>query len=259
MSTEYGIEYFNELYSQDELIIQKAKAFDKIADMFYKRNFGSATKSEIELLMFSIFMDAMISKHTDNGTQVLNYNECSDYKIGKILGITQEKVRTLKVKKQARYPEEFDWRESLMSIQDQIRYDDEKKKIIIPASDPNLYNEIRNFIEEKGGYIEIQRGQNCIQMRPEYFFILLYNGVEDENDKKKIREEFAKKLRGINESNNVNGGLTDNEVSKMALELGDSAFDILRELANGIQNPLIGIIDGIQVLGKIVRKVKYNG
>lgn len=89
--------------------------------------------------------------------------------MGKELGIPQEKVRTLKVKKQARYPVEFDWRQSLLSVKESIRFDKEKNKIIIPTRDPNFYNEIRNFVEEHGGYIEIQRSGNLIQIRPEHF------------------------------------------------------------------------------------------
>ncbi len=44
---------------------KKAKAFDKIADLFYKQNFGTTSKSEIELLMFSFFMDEMIDTYAD--------------------------------------------------------------------------------------------------------------------------------------------------------------------------------------------------
>ena len=42
---------YSELFSPK----QKAEAFDKIAEMFYSKNFSSATKSEIELQMFSIY------------------------------------------------------------------------------------------------------------------------------------------------------------------------------------------------------------
>lgn len=257
MNMKVGIEYFNELYSDDELNSIKAKAFDEIAQMFYNRNFGSATKSEFELLMFSILMDGMIHKYVDSITGILDYKACSDHKIGEVLGITQEKVRSLKVKKQARYPMEFDWKNSLRSIQNRIRYDNEKKKIMIPITDPNLYNEIRNFIEENGGYIEIQRGQNCLQMRPEYLFILLYQG-DNENEKKKVREEFAKKLRMKNEAENIDNILTDEELSARALELGDDAFEFLVDLAESVSSPLVGMIKGIQLIGKFAKKKMGN-
>ena len=83
-----------DIYSMDTA--KKAAMFDKIADMFYKQNFGTTSKSEVELLMFSIFMDEMIETYADKTTNVLNYNACSDYNIGKMLGIPQEKVRRSK-------------------------------------------------------------------------------------------------------------------------------------------------------------------
>lgn len=245
-----ALEEFNMLYPENEINVKKAKAFDKIAKMFYDGNFGSATKAEIELLMFSIFMDAMI-EHYQDANGVLDYNACSDYKIGAMLGIPQEKVRTLKVKKQARYPKPFDWRKSLETLRNDIVYDATKKKIIIPLRDPNLYSEIRNFIEEQGGYIEIQRGNNCLQMRPEYFFILLYKATDSESEKEKIRKEFAKQLREHNEATDIEDIHTDSELSELALQYGDNFFELALSIAEGVSNPLIGVIKCIQCLTKI--------
>ena len=41
------------LFSKDD----KAKAFDEIAKKFYLSNFGSTAKSDIETLMFSIYIE----------------------------------------------------------------------------------------------------------------------------------------------------------------------------------------------------------
>ena len=257
MSEDKRSENFDRLLSdltEDEIARKKAKAFDNLAAMFYEANFGAANKSEIELQMFSIFMDTMIDIHTTDG--VLDYNACSDYEIGKILGIPQEKVRTLKVKKQARYPRKFDWRDSLKAIQSSIVYDAEKKKVIIPIRDPNLYNEIRNFIEDNGGYIEIQRGYNCIQIRPEYLFILLYQASQTEREKEEVRKQFAKKLREHNEKTDIEDILTDSELSERALSYGEDFFDFAKEVAKGLSNPLVGIIGAIQCITRIVRKRK---
>lgn len=238
---------------ETEIVKRKAESFDKIAAMFYEKNFGSATKSEIELQMFSILVDVMIDNNIDRN-DVLNYDKCSDYEIGKMLGIPQEKVRTLKIKKQARYPREFDWKESLQSIKESIVYDASKEKIIIPMRDPNLYNEIRNFIEEKGGYIEIQRGNNYLQMRPEYFFILLYKASDDEEDKRIIRENFAKKLRKHNEDTSIDEIKTDKELSEIALSYGNDFFELAKSIVEGVSNPLVAIISGIQCISKIAKK-----
>lgn len=248
-----AMDLFESCYSGEDLIKKKATAFDDIAMLFYDRNFGSSSKSEIELRMFSILMDAMIDKYAnDNG--VLDYNMCSDYNMGKALGIQPSKVTTLKKNKQARYPVNFNWQQSLKMIENNIRYSKEKNKIIIPVRDPNLYIEIKNFIEENGGFIEMQYGSNVIQIRPEYFFLLLYNGVSDETEKAKIRKAFATELKNKNKINDISLIKTDDDVNKIALDLGESTLDVLESLAEGITNPLVGIIKCLKLGAKLLNK-----
>ena len=165
----------------------KAKAFDEIANMFYNRNFSTTTKAEIELLMFSYYMDMTIKKYTDSEDR-LDYSKCSIFAMAKQLGITPERVRTLKIKKQSRYPVEFDWMESLKALQDNIRYDG--KKIIIPIIDPNLLNEIRDYVETKGGYVEIETSRSYLRIRIEYYLTLMYCTFSNDE-----QEEFRKKLK----------------------------------------------------------------
>lgn len=247
------MDLFESCYSGEDLIKKKAKAFDDIAMLFYDRNFGSSSKSEIELMMFSILMDAMINKYAnDNG--VLDYNMCSDYNMGKALGIQPSKVTTLKKNKQARYPVNFNWQQSLKMIENNIRYSKEKNKIIIPVRDQNLYIEIKNFIEENGGFIEMQYGSNVIQIRPEYFFLLLYNGISDEPEKAKIRKAFANELKNKNKINDISLIKTDDDVNKIALDFGESTLDVLESLAEGITNPLVGIIKCLKLGAKLLNK-----
>lgn len=220
----------------------KEKAFDRIAEMFYDKNFSSATKAEIELLMFSIYMDATVEscKKTDN---TIDYNACSDFEMGKELGIPQEKVRSLKIKKQARYPIEFDWRKSLLTIEDSIRYDKEKNKIIIPTRDPNLYNEIRNYIEEHGGYIEIQRSGNFIQIRPEHFFMLMYEEM-DENEKKKCQKNLKSELQKRNKNNIIPEATSATDVLRLIGQLmsfAGSAAGIIQVIKEFTSTPLVEI------------------
>lgn len=251
---ENALSRINSFYSEEEECKKKkAEYFDKIAELFYDHNFGATTKSEIELLMFSIFMDEMIA-HNQRDDGVLDYKECSDYKIGKLLGVPQQKVSTLKIKKQARYPQEFNWQKSFQSIAKSIVYDAEKKKVIIPVTDPNLYLAIRNFIEEHDGYIEIKRGNNVLQMRPEHFFNLLYLGVESEKEKQKIRKAFIKELKEKNETDDIGEIYTDKEVMDKALEIGDNVWEFFETVAESLDNPLLLMIKGIRTIGKVVSK-----
>lgn len=243
-----GLDLYNECYSPEERIEAKAKAFDEIASMFYDFNFGTSTKSEIELKLFSILMDAMIRRYTEDG--VLNYSICSNYNIGKSLGIQPSKVNTLKKNKQARYWQEFDWQKSLLSVKDGIRY--ENKKIIIPMPDPNLYIEIKNYIEEKGGYIKISHSDNLMTMRPEFFFLLIYYGLDSENDREKIKKELAKAIKEKSEDD-FDCIKTDSEVNKRAIELGVSTLDLLETVAEGITNPLVGIIKVLKLGSNLLK------
>lgn len=204
---------------------EKEAAFDKLAEMFFDRNFGTASKSDIELFMFSVYMDKHISMYADkNGA--LDYNECSDYEMGKKLGITQERVRALKLKKQARYPVEYDWVLSLERLKENIRYDEPTKKIVIPVPDPNLYNEIRHFIETHGGYIEIKRGQNTINIRPEYFFMLFMENL-NEKEKEKCRKDLVDRL---NEANVNNADSMTNSKLLNSLSKTENKFDIILDI-----------------------------
>lgn len=101
---------------------EKVKLFDKIADRFYNANFGQMSKSDIELLMFNFYIEKMVSdSKRPDGT--VDYRKCSDYKISKDLGITQQKVRNLKVKNQLIHPIQYDWRRALARLTENARYD----------------------------------------------------------------------------------------------------------------------------------------
>ena len=171
---------------------EKIKYFDKIASHFYNANFGQLAKSDMELMMFEFYINKVISvnKYTD-GT--IDYSKCSDYRMSKDLGITQQKVRNLKVKNQLRNPMQFDWKLALAGLMKNARYDEAAHKITLNIPDPNLYFEIQNFFEEHGAYVEIQLNRKILQMRVEYFLelcIMLEPEEKRKNIIKKMKNEF---------------------------------------------------------------------
>ena len=91
--------FTNEVINENFTTEKKAAAFDSIAELYYNHNFGTATKGEIDLLMFKIYMEAAIENHI-NPDNSIDYSACSDYKIGVSLGISPAKVRNLKLKKE---------------------------------------------------------------------------------------------------------------------------------------------------------------
>ena len=103
--------------------------------------------------------------------------------------------------------------------------------------DPNLYNEIRNYIESNNGYIEIQRGNNVLQIRPDCYFDLLYM-TENEDNKKKLQNAIVKKLKKQNEEQGeiFDKVKTDKECNCRALKLGKKSMEFLIETVSNIKS-----------------------
>lgn len=172
---------------------EKAAMFDEISAHFYEANFGQMSKSDIELMMFRFYIEKMVADNQDaDGT--IDYTKCSDYKISKDLGITQQRVRNLKVKNQLTCPVEYDWKAALARLTEHARYDKVTKKVTLNIPDPNLYLEIQNFIEENGAYIEKQLNSKILQLRAEYYIDLVL-AIEDSEKRKKIIKGLKKQFK----------------------------------------------------------------
>ena len=171
----------------------KIKCFDEISKMFYERNFGQASKSEIELTMFHYYLDNLIDSNKNvDGT--IDYNKCSDYRISQELGITQQKVKNLKIKAHLIYPKDFDWKLALLTISKNARYDNISHKVMLNIPDPNLFIEIQNYLEENGSYIEKQLNSKLLQIRAEYYIDLIV-AIEDADSRKKIIKQLKKTFK----------------------------------------------------------------
>ena len=164
----------------------KALAFEEIARRYYAGNFGQMSKADFETLLFHLYIEQILK--TDDQA----FSEYSDYRLSKQLGISQSKVSSLKVRKQLQYPHSFDWQKSLEALSSRVHYENGKIKIQIP--DINLYLEIKNAVEEMGGYVEALLTPKLLQLSPGYFLDLLIQTVEDEK-KERLRKELAKELR----------------------------------------------------------------
>lgn len=218
-------------------IEEKAEMFDEIADLFYKANFGRASKSDIELKMFDFYIRKVISSY-QNVDGTIDYSKCSDYKISKDLGITQQRVRNLKIKNQLINPVEYDWKAAFANLTKNARYDVCTRKITINIPDPNLFYEIQNFIEEQGGYVEMQLNSKIFQIRAEYYIELAIS-LEPE----KSHKEVIKAIRYVLKKSNKNNYIFDEKhIGRFLIE---SAVDIT-EVAKSISP----IWSPINVIGK---------
>ena len=204
---------------------EKIALFDLIASNFYNQNFGKISKSDIELMMFHFYYDKMTSVAI-NEDGLINYSKCSDYKISKELGITQQRVKNLKVKSQLIYPVNMDWKQSFATLVKNARYDQNTKKVIINIPDPNLFIEIENYLEENGAYIEKQLNSKILQIRAEYFIDLLI--VDEPVDQ---RRKIIKEIRStINKGSDEEKEFDERNIGKTIIENGADIATIITNI-----------------------------
>ena len=225
-------EKYQELFDSVE---KKAKAFDKIAEVYYMNNFGSMSKSDFDTLMFSIYIDEILKNSEDD------FNSYSDYTLSKYLGITQSRVSSLKVKKELKYHYDgFDWKKSLKRISKNVRF--ENGKIKLNVRDKNLYYELKNVIEENGGFVDIQLNSTLLTVSPEYFVDMMLYVEED-----KCREQIKKKLKDKLKENNVDTDYLESKTfgeifKEKAPDLGVNVLcDIIKSCVP-VAGPVVSII-----------------
>jgi len=104
----------------------KEQAFDFLIEEYFKLGFGSMSKSDVDLLFFTV-----ARKYTD-------LVDKSDYEISKTIKIPQQRVRNLRVKEALKYsPVSDDYIESyFLKMVKHARTDVVSKKISFAIKDP---------------------------------------------------------------------------------------------------------------------------
>lgn len=149
----------------------KIRVFDKIAMEYFDRNFGSMSKSDLETLLFSEYIEYLIETGQD----------FDDYTMSKQLGITQSRISSLKERKELKYPinREY-WRDAFAETVKYAKYDEEKKRIIIPIEDTNVRIEVRHFIDQMRWFDEYQLNRKLLTLPMGCFLELCTRLNEDD-------------------------------------------------------------------------------
>ena len=238
MAKEKTNNRYNELFSDKD----KIEAFDKIAEKYYFGNFGATNKQDLDTLIFSLYLERILEKDQ------YDYNSYSDYRLSKELGLTQSKVSNLKVKKELLYPyHNFDWRISFQKVITNATFEDNKIKIFI--RDKNLFLELKNAIEENGGFIEIQLTPNLLQVKLCYFLDLMI-AISEEKDRDKIRSKIQKEILAKNK---------DVDVEKLNKKsFGSSMGTIAKDILLSIIEQSIPCFGGAvkNIITAIIEKIK---
>lgn len=149
---------------------EKVLAFDELSKRFYNRNFGTMTKSDVETLFFHLYIEHLL----DNNLPF------DDYTMSKQLGITQSKVRGLKLRKELQYPRKgFDWRSAFVSYIEHADYDADSQTVRMNIPDINVLTELRYFMETNGWYDEYQLNPKLFRCKADFFAELCFKLSEE--------------------------------------------------------------------------------
>ena len=137
---------------------EKIRLFDKIEELYFRRNFGSVSKTDFETLLFSEFIECCI-----------NHNEpFDDYSLSKALGITQTRIRSFKERKELKYPlNEANpdwWKKPFAEAVKNAKYDEKDHCVKFIIQDVNVMNESRHYIEESGWYDECSLNRKLLRI-----------------------------------------------------------------------------------------------
>lgn len=122
---------------------EKIALFERINENYFKKNFGSMSKTDLETLLFSEYFNHYLA----------NKIVPTDYQLSKELGITQNRIRTLKERKELKYPyllSDEDWKKYFIDSAQNLKYDETDHRIKMIVRDVNVLIEVRNHLEEKG-------------------------------------------------------------------------------------------------------------
>ena len=125
----------------------------------FTRKFGTFTKSDYEILMFTIFMDSQRSN-------------IRDYDVSIALGIPESKVRNLRVKSQLLYPREINWIDELNSAIMHGYYDSSTGSITVTIEDPSVQSLLKNKVEENYGVVSLTLNNKQLVLPIESFLLL---------------------------------------------------------------------------------------
>jgi len=201
---------------------EKIKAFDRLSGCFLNHNFGTVGKSDIELIFFSVVMEHLKS----------NNLRTDDYTVSNILGITQQRVRNLKIKDQLRNQYDYDWKSELASLAQNPHYSPDDRTITISLDNPVLFIEVQHFIEQQNGIIDYSLNPKLLRMQTRDFALLMVEIGISTNKKqvlKSIRKEYQRE-NGIDEQ------LTR---EKLTTRLLNGSLDFAKDI---ISNVVVGML-----------------
>ena len=167
---------------------EKIALFDKISALYYNKNFGSTSKSDFETLLFSEYIEHCLRSD-------IPYD---DYSLSKELGITQSRIRSLKERKELKYPyKDFKWKKAFAASAENAKYDEFDHYVKFIIQDINVMNEVRHFVEERGWYDVCSLNKKLLSIPLDCFVEIC---LEDESITELFSPDVKKKIKKVAKS-----------------------------------------------------------
>lgn len=169
METKYHNEMIIESFSPEE----KEFLFRELMNMFFHKNFGTVSKSDLETFMFSFYLE-----HLLNSNQAID-----DYILGKDLGLTLARIRSLKERKELKYPREgYHWEDAFLENAKNAKYDETHHLVKFTISDVNVLKDVRYYFEKNNQYDEVQLNPKLFACRPDTFIEMCKKIAEEKGE-----------------------------------------------------------------------------
>ena len=164
-------------------------SFMKIAECYYDRNFGTISKSDMDLLMFTILY---------RGLTNLNEGEAPrDLALAKLLGITSQRVQNLREKMVFKYPDNGSktWEEKIAELFKTPAFQMvNDKEVHAFIEDSMLRKEVEDFLKVNHFPIEYTLNKEVIILRKPAICALVYACCSNE-DKSKIMKRMESETK----------------------------------------------------------------
>lgn len=167
---------------------EKIRLFNKIEEHYFRRNFGSMSKTDLETLLFSEYIECCINNNVPH----------DDYSLSKELGVTQARIRSLKERKELKYPRNEGnpdwWKVPFAEAVKTAKYDDRDQSIKFIIQDVNVLTEARHFVEESGWYDDYSLNRKLVKISLACFAEIF---LEEDHVGNILSESEMKKLRKL--------------------------------------------------------------
>ncbi len=173
-----------------ESLFADDKDFLEIASHYYNKNFGTMSKSELDLLMFKIFYDGLKNKNDDSSL--------TDVALAIELGITKQKVKSLKERMFLKYSSDsdFDWKREMRDCisKPSVEYDDTTGKFTILVSDSRFGYAVEDFLETNRLISDYSHNSKLLVLSRRAFVFLAYESCDDSEKRRRLEDCFTKTL-----------------------------------------------------------------